>query len=224
MYKLNKNKKIIIGIIVAIVVILIIYMYIKENEKELIPYEEEISENILKNETNETEKNNIKKENKEIIVHISGYVNTEGIIFLHEGDRITNAIEKAGGLKDGADISKINLARVLDDGTKIYIPGINDENIIKNESIENNNDETEAYIENFQNQTKEGKKEINKKININTANQTELETLPGIGTSTALKIINYRKEKGKFTTIDEIKEVSGIGEAKFNGMKDQIQI
>lgn len=63
----------------------------------------------------------------------------------------------------------------------------------------------------------------NAKININTATQTELETLPGIGPSTALKIIAYRKEKGKFKTIEEIKDVSGIGESKFNHIKDLIR-
>lgn len=59
-------------------------------------------------------------------------------------------------------------------------------------------------------------------ININTASQTELETLTGIGPSTALKIINYRKEAGKFKTIEDIKNVPGIGEAKFEAIKDQI--
>ena len=59
-------------------------------------------------------------------------------------------------------------------------------------------------------------------VNINTATQTELETLPGIGPSLALKIINYRKENGKFSSIEDIKNVSGIGEAKFNNIKEYI--
>ena len=61
------------------------------------------------------------------------------------------------------------------------------------------------------------------KVNINTASQTELETLPGIGTSTALKIIEYRKEKGKFKNIEDIKNVKGIGENKYNKIKDLIK-
>lgn len=64
----------------------------------------------------------------------------------------------------------------------------------------------------------------NSKININTATQTQLETLPGIGPSTATKIIAHRKEKGKFTKIEDIKEVSGIGEAKFEKIKDYITV
>lgn len=64
----------------------------------------------------------------------------------------------------------------------------------------------------------------NRKININTATQTQLETLPGIGPSTAIKIISYRKEKGKFKTIEAIKEVSGIGDSKFEKIKDYITV
>ena len=61
-------------------------------------------------------------------------------------------------------------------------------------------------------------------ININTATQTELEQLPGIGPSTALKIIDYREKNKKFNSIDEIKQVQGIGDAKFNNIKDMIEI
>ncbi len=64
----------------------------------------------------------------------------------------------------------------------------------------------------------------NAKININTATQTQLETLPGIGPSTAIKIINYRKEKGKFKAIEDIKEVSGIGDSKFEKIKEYITV
>ena len=65
---------------------------------------------------------------------------------------------------------------------------------------------------------------INSKVNINTATQTELETLPGIGPSLALKIINYRKENGKFSNIEEIKNVSGIGDSKYEKLKNYILI
>ena len=64
----------------------------------------------------------------------------------------------------------------------------------------------------------------NSKVNINTATQAQLETLPGIGPSTATKILAYRKEKGKFTKIEDIKEVSGIGNAKFEKIKDSITV
>ena len=65
---------------------------------------------------------------------------------------------------------------------------------------------------------------VNKKININKATESELESLPGIGPSTAQKIINYRNEKGKFNNIEDIKNVSGIGDSKYNNIKDLISI
>lgn len=73
------------------------------------------------------------------------------------------------------------------------------------------------------NNTKTGNTQ-KEKININTATQTQLETLPGIGPSTATKILTYRKENGKFKTIEDIKEVSGIGEAKFEKIKNFITV
>ena len=122
-----------------------------------------------------------------------------------------DAIEAAGGVTPNANVNKINLAYILKDGQKLYVPSIYDEeekefiteNIGKNildESIENNNI----------------------KININTATESQLENLSGIGPSTAMKIVNYRKENGLFKSIDEIKNVPGIGESKFNAIKDNI--
>ena len=96
---------------------------------------------------------------------------------------------------------------------KVNIPSIKD--------AETN--QTETYISNaMQNDSKE--ENNNKKININTATKEELDTLPGIGESTAQKIINYRKENGKFSNIEELKEVSGIGDSKFENIKDLICI
>ena len=103
---------------------------------------------------------------------------------------------------------------------KVYIPKDNDKNEIK--------DETNIYVSkengesNIDNGTSVETK--NSKININTATQTELETLPGIGPSTATKIINYRKENGKFNSIEELKKVSGIGDSKYNKIKEMIRI
>lgn len=154
-----------------------------------------------------------------ILVHIAGAVQKEGIIELSSDSRLADAIEKAGGLKENADMEKINLAYHLEDGIKIYIPSKSEKQKEENSS----KDETEKYI------TKSGDSkheatQNNIKININTATQTELETIPGIGPSTALKIIKYREENKKFKSIEEIKEVSGIGESKYNSIKDKITV
>ncbi len=235
MNRLNKKQKIII-IAISIIAILSFGYYIYGKEGSFAAGESLEIESIEKPEeiTNEgSEKENIK-------VHISGAVNTEGLIELEENSRVADAIEKAGGVKENAYMEEVNLAYVLEDGMKIRISTKEEVQAQKNQkdqSVENSNNETEQkYITNvktnYQNtnivstktSTEQKNKTTSSKININTANQTELETLPGIGTATALKIINYRKESGKFKAIEDIKKVSGIGDAKFNSIKELISI
>lgn len=199
MIKLDrKNVTIIIFIIIVIGIVYYIYSnYFNESTQDF--------ETTLENENKvEVESNNEKDKNKEnnMVVHISGAVLNEGVIELKEGSRITDAIEKAGGLKENACIKDINLAEILEDGIKINIPTIDE----YNKSKENSEEINQNNISQTNNKSSNVQKNI--KVNINTANQTELETLPGIGASTALKIINYRKENGKFKSIEDIKKVS----------------
>ena len=179
----------------------------------------------LENNQKENENNSKNKEEKEatekIIVHISGAVQIEGILELEESSRIQTAIEQAGGLKENANINNINLAQKLEDGIKIYIPTNEEINQIERGEINTTTTQLKETIESKATNTTNTKAE-NKKININTATQTELETLPGIGPSTALKIIEHRKSNGKFQNIDELKEISGIGERKFESIKELI--
>ena len=206
----NKKQKIIAIILITIIGIGI-YCYTDAIENT---NEEEI-ENVLEvaqtNTTKETEEKNI-------FVHIAGCVQKEGMLELSSNSRIADAIEKAGGLTQEADLSDINLAYLLEDGMKIYIPN-------QNERQENNektkNTPKEENTPSMQIQDTNTKQDV---ININTATQEELDTLPGIGPATAAKIIAYRKEKGKFNNKEEIKEVSGIGEAKYEKMKEYISI
>ena len=238
-YEFNKKQKIIMAIIGSMIIIAFLYyIYTKENSM-VISTEENIIENTVGNleENEETTKEDTNK----IIVHVSGAVNKEGIVELEENSRISDAINKAEGLKENADTKNINLAFKLEDGMKIYIPTIEETakeiakengqnaNYHENDNLNQNMiDETSKYItsssgaaqEEQTNGNSEPKK--NEKININTATQTELETLPGIGPSTSLKIVNYRKENGKFKNIEDIKEVSGIGDAKYENIKDLI--
>lgn len=219
MQNLN-NKKI---ILTAIIIISIITSY------KLFTKEESYIENIENNNNIEINQRNTisikeEKESQKIVIHITGQVKNEGIYELEENSRIADCIEKAGGLTNAADIKEINLAYILEDGMKIYIPKINE----KYENIDN----TDTYIskensdiDNSNENTNSSKSTVKTtKININTASQTELETLPGIGKSTALKIISYRKENGKFNNIEDIKKVNGIGDSKFSKIKDLIKI
>ena len=220
MYEFNKKQKIILGIIISIIIISFLYYIYTKDDQISISTEETIEENIVEE---ETEEENIVEEN--IIVHVSGAVNKEGIVELAPNSRISDAIDQAEGLKENADTKEINLAFKLEDGMKIYIPTIGENNNIENEESSNYITSSGGTV-----QAQEENIEINsdqktsQKININTATQTELETLPGIGPSTSTKIINYREENGKFQTIEEIKEVSGIGDAKYENIKDLISV
>lgn len=204
---LNKKQKIIVVVLIIIMFIVIGYYIISKTEKYDYSDIEKIS-NIIE-EDQEVDDNII--ENK-IVIHITGEVEEEGVIELEKGARISDAIEEAGGTTEEADLSNVNLAYSLSDGQKVKIPNINekDEEIIVVEEKAGDN----IIIE--RNKSKE------EKININKAAQTEIETLPGIGPSTALKIINYRNEHGKFKNIGDIKNVSGIGDSKFENIKEYI--
>lgn len=204
---LNKKQKIIVVVLIIIMCIVIGYYIISKTEKYDYSDIEKIS-NIIE-EDQEVDDNII--ENK-IVIHITGEVEEEGVIELEKGARISDAIEEAGGTTEEADLSNVNLAYSLSDGQKVKIPNINekDEEIIVVEEKAGDN----IIIE--ENKSKE------EKININKAAQTEIETLPGIGPSTALKIITYRNEHGKFKNIEDIKNVSGIGDSKFENIKEYI--
>ena len=210
----------------------------------------EIEETIITENTN-TEENNLEttevntnQENEQIYkntessekiyVYITGEVNSPGVVLLDNGSRIVDAIEAAGGVTDKANITKVNLVYILQDGMKINIPNQND--LKNNENFEyitmsSGDEKNDANINNSASNTSSEESSSNKEsafkisvVNINTATQTELETLPGIGPSLALKIINYRKENGKFSSIEDIKNVSGIGDAKFENIKNYIRV
>ena len=200
MEKLKNNKKIIIIIGVIILIIISIYVLTKIDEYN---YEENNYEEYFAE-----EENIIKEEAKKVIVvHIIGEINKPGIVELEEGARVIDAIKKAGGTTEKADLAQINLAYILKDGQKIYIP-----------NTEDNDKKIEYNTANIENNIKE------EKININTADEDELQRLPGVGASTAAKIIKYREENGSFRRIEDIQNVKGIGETKYNDLKEQIEV
>ncbi len=219
---LSKKQKIIISIVIVIIFILfLIYVYknLYEEDSEMLiinsenisSVEENINEEIVGNEQ-------AKIGGEVVVVHIIGEVNNPGVVTLPEGSRIIDAINKAGGKTEEADLSKINLAYIVEDGTQIYIPRIN-ENLNQVNLITDG-----AGIGVIINDSNLEENEVEVKVNINTANKEKLETLPGIGETTAQKIIDYRESNGKFKTIEDIKDVSGIGDAKFESLKDKITV
>lgn len=200
---------------------------VTENNKVLNEGDDEENSEILADE--HVKENYTSSSDNKIYVYITGEVNHCGVVVLNDGSRIIDAINAAGGTTSKANISKINLVYVLDDGMKVNIPNDND---LKNDpyfkyvtlgSGDNSNDSNnnENISHHTQDEVYESKVSI---VNINSASQTELETLPGIGPSLALKIINYRKENGLFSAIEDIKNVSGIGDSKFEDIKDYITV
>ena len=254
--KIIKNKFFII--VCIIVILVTSYIIIEEmmvdnnNEIEIIEEADDIfkkdeeenfeEKNILKDEviddveekieegTENVEdfENEIINDNEKIYVYITGEVNNPGIVVLPIGSRIVDAIDYAGGITQKADIMKVNLVYMLQDGMKVNIPSSielkNNPNFeyITMSSGDEKNDSNIKKATTVDTKSESAFKVSN--VNINTATQTELETLPGIGPSLALKIINYRKENGKFKSIEELKSVNGIGENKYEEIKKYIYV
>ena len=156
----------------------------------------------------EEENTKVAIEKEEFVVDIKGQVKKPNIYYLKEGSIVEDLINAAGGLTEEADLTTINRAEKLENHESLYIPSKNQENEVeKSFNAVGNTSSTEgAYID------------------INKASEAELDSLPGIGLAKAKSIITYREEKGKFKTIEDIKNVSGIGEGVFEKFKDRIKV
>lgn len=146
------------------------------------------------------------KEETDIFVYVCGKVNFPGVYKLEEGSRVYEAIEAAGGALEEADLDSVNQAELLTDGQQIKI--YSKEEISQGTAVNNESSLTVS----------------SGKVNINTADKNLLMTLPGIGESRAGDIIKYRDEHGLFSSIDDIKNISGIKDKMFEKIKDYIEI
>lgn len=196
MNELTKNQKIFIIIFLLIIVAVLgytIWNFTKDN-----PNETEIDDLMIntntENITNTLDTQATTAPSEKIIIYIIGCVKTPGVYELDVDSRVSNAVDAAGGLLETADLTKINLAYKLEDGQKITIPSIND----KTDEGSTYEDFITDSSENTISQTNSTSVQKSNIVNINSATQTELETLPGIGPSIASKIISYRNENGKF--------------------------
>ena len=141
----------------------------------------------------------------QIYVDIGGQVKNPGVYTVKEGTRVFEVIEKAGGLTEDAFIEQINQAEAVTDGQKIVIPS------------------SEDVQQSLMPQTASGK-DSSGLVNINSADSQTLQEIPGVGPATAEKIIAYRTENGRFSSIEDLKNVSGIGDKTFEKMKDKITV
>lgn len=216
----QKQKILFVCIIVAITIG--IFFSLWKNNSQVSSLEVDLQGNIMENEpseqTNVTQEEAFLTPPQSIIVHIAGEVVSEGIVTLKEGSRIADAISFAGGTTLEADLSDVNLAYVLEDGQKIYIPNIHDK------KEEDSSSTQEIISTGSSNHNSSSLETSPSTVNINTATQTQLETIPGIGPSTALQILQYRIENGPFQSIDELENVKGIGPAKLEKMRPFITV
>ncbi|HCT64609.1 MAG TPA: transporter [Lachnospiraceae bacterium] len=192
----SKQKYMITGVAVLMMILGFVFLQFKQKDDIVIDQGIEVAEP----QEQELLQPQIVSEPKKIIVHVAGEVNNSGVVELTVGCRVTDALQKAGGVTKFADVDQLNLAAQLADGEKVYVPK-------KGEKVANMTPQTQS------------KSTI---ININTANKDDLDRIPGVGPSTVAKIIDYRKTKGIFKKIEDIKNVSGIGDKKFENIKAYI--
>ena len=182
----SHNQKRALGLIAAIVLLLSVFIVIRGNTQssaapEIIP---------------------ITIAEPEIFVDVTGAVNKPGVYTLTGKSRVIDAIKAAGDSAPGADLSTINLARVLNDGEQIYV-----DSLVMNSAGQ-----------------RVSKKTPSGPININRATARQLDALDGIGPVIAARIVEYRKINGSFLSIDDLQKVSGIGAAKFAQIKSKVRI
>lgn len=154
----------------------------------------------------------VEETEERIYVHIEGAVSFPGVKEVAKGTRLFELIEMAGGETIDADIRQVNLASMVKDEQKIYIPFRKEES--DDASTDERREASMEITESFE----------NGRVNINQATVEELETLTGIGPSMAQKIVDYREEHGLFSSVEDIQQVSGIGSAKYEKMKEEITV
>ena len=145
------------------------------------------------------------QEEENLVVDVKGAIKSPGVYEMKLGDRVIDVIEQAGGLHENADSNNINFAMKLVDEMVLYIPIVGEETTL------------EPTVGGVQNQG-------DGKVNLNKASEAELQTLTGVGPAKATAIIEYRDQNGGFKKVEEIMEISGIGEKTFEKFKDQITV
>jgi competence protein ComEA len=139
-----------------------------------------------------------------IKVHVKGEVNQPGVYELPADSRMIDAIQAAGGAKAGVDLDRLNLASVLTDGGEV---------LVATAGLENNGAENAGVAA-----ADDGK------VNLNTATAEELDKLPGIGSTRANAIVQYRKEQGRFLQVDDLKNVPGFGVKLVDQVRDKVKV
>lgn len=201
-------QKIVIAILSIFVLLLLSALFLRQSGVEREKEDIFMIEKMESTEEDGEPESDAMTEPTIIYIDIKGAVKSPGMYSFQEGDRVQDAVQRAGGLTDEADHRQINLAQKLTDQMLLIIPRVGEEGVVNQGGVSGDSDsQSDAH-----------------QVNINTADKTELMTLKGIGEVKAQSIIDYREENGSFQTIEEIKNVSGIGEGTFANLKDSITV
>jgi competence protein ComEA len=146
-----------------------------------------------------------------IVAHVVGHVHTPGIVLLDSGARVADAVEGAGGVTDQADVSAVNLARYVVDGEQIRVPA-------PGEEVE----PPPAHVSSASADSSGNAGDGPSLVNVNTADAAALQVLPGIGPAMSDRIVQYREKHGGFTSVEELRQVSGIGQARLESLRDLV--
>lgn len=239
-YILKFKKYLIVAImfILFITGLILIYFTNIKNYKPVYAASETLEKKDNKDENNESEKNKEEDKVEEFFVDIKGEVTNPGVYLVNENNIVNDVINLASGLTKNANTKCINLSMKVSPQMVIYVYSNTETRQIANNSKSQtssvcNNLNNDAYTNLNEanksnnvttNNTNSSTQETNALININTADINQLMTLSGIGESKAKEIIKYREENGGFKNIEELKNVSGIGDATFEKLKDSITI
>ncbi len=160
-----------------------------------------------------------------IYVDVSGAVNTPTVVCIPSGSRVFEAIDAAGGRRSDAYVRDLNLASVCEDGQKIYVPNREEAEMAAEQGQAVPGTEPEPAASSGTVTSNDSGKDANDaggKVNINTAGSEELQTLTGVGPAIASRIIDYRNTNGAFQSIDDLMNITGIGEKTLSKFRDQI--
>lgn len=215
MFSFDLKQSRLILVLITIIVILIGFNVYREfipnsgvvtlGDSNLLETEDKTVVNAI-DEQNTSEVADTPQENVYIMAYVAGQVRNPGVVELPIGSRLSDAVEAAGGLLEDADLLRINLAVRLKDEGMYIIPKIGED--------------IPELLQTFAQEEEQS----DGKININTADKALLETLPGIGPSRAQGIIDHRERNGNFQELEDIKDVSGIGDKIFDGLRDFISV
>ncbi len=218
----NENgRQFYLSIFIVILIVIVILSLLTIRQFRDTKVKENILKTVLNSNKNSGTEENAKstlagdpdvKTQKEVIkikVYICGKIKNAGVYELNENTRIVDLISIAGGVKEDAYLDSLNLAEILTDGQKVYIPSKEEVSDSVGSNLAGNNMAGDSKT---------------KIININFATRGDLELLPGIGPELAQRIIDYRNTSGPFKKKEDLKNVTGIGDKKFDALKDFISV